>query len=104
MKDLDIRDVPVPEYQGPKKPGLPYQQSLQKVQSLKILAMAAKASGIAKQVDFEFFNSIAVDSNTPEYAGFNNKQRREAGVARQPKTTCMYRQLVPQVPVSCTTC
>ena len=69
VKDLDLRDVPLPEYHGPKKPNMPTNQSLQKVQSLKILAMAATAKSIGKQKDFEFFKSIATVPNTPEYAG-----------------------------------
>ena len=53
---------------------MPHQQSLQKVQSLKILAMAT-ASGIAKEIDFKFVKSIAIiDPNTLEYAGFNSKR------------------------------
>ena len=98
LTDLDLRDVPIPEYRGPKKPSMPHQQSLQKVQSLKILAMAATASGIAKEIDFEFFKSIAIDPNTPEYAGFNSKRCREAGISPQVKTVCMYTPLIDETP------
>lgn len=98
LTDVDLRDVPIPEYQGPKKPSMPHQQSLQKVQSLKILAMAATASGIAKEIDFEFFKSMAIDPNTPEYAGFNSKQCREAGISPQEKTMCMYTPLIDETP------
>ena len=55
FKDIDLRDVAVVEYKGPKKPNMPAHSSLQKVQSLKVLAMAAVASNIASNVDFEFF-------------------------------------------------
>ena len=58
MKHIEYRDVPIIEYQGPKKPNMPVRCSLQKVQSLKVLAMAAAASKIAKNVDFEFFKAI----------------------------------------------
>ena len=58
MKNIDYQEVPLVEYQGPKKPNMPVQASLQNVQPLKVLAMGAASAKIAKEVDFEFFKDI----------------------------------------------
>ena len=58
MKDVKYEDVPIVEYQGPKKPNMQAKCSLQNVQSLKELAMAATAANIAKEVDFDFLKTL----------------------------------------------
>ena len=92
-----------PEYQGPKQRSMPTQCSGQKVQSLKVLAMAASAVSIGKDVDFEFFKAMATQDSTPEFSGFNTKRFREAGVMLQPKTSSMYTPLIDEIPSDPTT-
>ena len=98
MKTVEYKDVPLVEYQGPKKPMMPTKCSIQKVQSLRVLAMAAVASNIAKSKDFQFFKAIIEEPDTPEFGGFNSKLLRNAGFFPEPKTTCMYTPLIDKTP------
>ena len=94
MKTAEFEDVPLVEYQGPKKPVMPTECSIQKVQSLRVLAMAAVALNIAKTKDFEFFKAIIDEPDTPEFGGFNRKLL----LSPEPKTTCMYTPLIDRPP------
>ena len=103
LKDVEFEEIPKVEYQGPKQPSMPTQCSKQKVQSLKVLAMAASTVNIGKEVDFEFFRALATQDSTREFSGFNTKRFREAGVMLQPKTSSMYTPLIDEIPSDPTT-
>ena len=103
MKKVEFDDVPKIEYQGPKQPSMPLQDSIQKVQSLKILALAASSLKVGKEVDLEFFKSIAAEPSTPEFSGFNTRRFRNAGVSQQHTKSSMYTPLIDEIPSDPTT-
>ena len=98
MKKVEFEDVPKIEYQGPKQPSMSHKDSVQNVQSLKLLASAALSLKIGKEIDFEFFKAIATTPSTPEFSGFNNRRFRDAGVSLQPKTSAVYTPLIDEIP------
>ena len=70
---------------------MPAKCSIQNVQSLKELVMAATAANIAREVDFEFFKDITDIPNSPEYSRYNNKCFRDSGlVLNQRPSACTH--------------
>ena len=98
LKNVELKYVETVRYNGPKRPDMSAIEALQKVQSLKMLAMADATAKIASEFDFQFLKEVTITPLTPEYSGFNTKLSRESGRAQQEPTTCMYTPLIDAKP------
>ena len=98
-----LRDVPVIQYHGQKKPEMPLHECQCRVHPLKILAHQVIIVQRSKDIDFRFFIEISSGIPTPEYSGFNTRLSREEGRSMLKATTSMYTPLIDLKPSDPTT-
>lgn len=98
MKDDVTADIPVQRYQGPKKPEMPANRATSSPLPLRVLTSQVISVSRACEGDFSFMKSMATESNTPEFNGYNTKIARELGHAIHPSTQAMYLPLVDMTP------
>lgn len=97
LKYVELPDIPMKQYDGPKKPAMPEHTSKYNVPSLAFLAQQAVIVNISQEKDFQFLSNICKE-NEPEYAGFNTRLLRQSGVQVKPKNRTMYRPLIDKNP------
>ena len=103
IKNSDLPGVPIHSYFGPKKPSMPANILQRQADSLKHLARQEIIQRRGQQLDFEFFNSIATNPETPEYSGYNTRYVRELGILKGKKTMAVYTPLTDLTPSDSTT-
>ena len=79
LKDIDLPDVEMSRYTGPKKPCMPGNDVHSLVPPLKVLCGAVISENVNSEFDFMFLKSIAETPDTPEYSGYNTRAARERG-------------------------
>ena len=97
LKDVELPDIQLQHYDGPKKPLMPEHTSKYTVLSLKFLAHQAVILNVSKEKDFQFLTNICTDQQ-PEFSGFNTRVLRESGSSVQPKNKTIYRPLLGKNP------
>jgi len=104
IKNLNLPDVAIQNYSGPKKPNmLAFATQNRGPLILKHLAHQAVINRRGKQEDFNFFHAIATEPNTPEYSRLNTRNIRESGILKSKKTMAVYTLLIDLKPSDHTT-
>lgn len=94
----ELPDLPIIQYEGPKKPAMPDHAARCSPLPLKILAHQVISLKRAKDTDFQFMKDIVTVQNTPEFGGYNTKLSRLQSHSVRPKTRSVYLPLVDMAP------
>ena len=91
-------DVQQERYSGPKKPLMPPEQAIHHLSPLSLLASQATTKQRALENEFAFLQDIHMESNCPEFNGYNIRLCRQAGMLPQPHTEVALLPLVDRPP------
>ena len=98
MGDQVKYELEIMRYNGPKKPGMPVQESKKQVLPLKILASMSVTQQRANETDFNFLVDVLTVDNCPEFNGYNTRLSRQQGHYCGPKTNAVYLPLIDMPP------
>ena len=91
-------ELPVVPFEGPKKPPMPLQATIQVETSQEMTAAASQGLVRARDLDFDFMYQVIHVPDTPEFHGFNTRMCREAGMSPSPKSAVRYLPLINMTP------
>ena len=91
-------ELPVVPFEGPKKPPMPFQATIQVETSQEMTAAASQGLAQARDIDFDFMYQVIHVPDTPEFHGFNTRMCREAGMSPSPKSAVRYLPLINMTP------
>ncbi len=103
MSESTIDEVPIHEYEGPKKPSMPAWAAGQSPLPLAVLASQLISVSRAREEDLQFLTDMASIDKTPEYGGYNTRRAREQGQSVKAKTKAVYLPLIDMAPAEPTT-
>ena len=103
MSQQVTHEVPVHEYDGPKKPDMPTWAAVHSPLPLSILTSQVISAGRAREEDLQFLTEIVSNENTPEFGGYNTRRAREQGHSIKAKTNAVYLPLIDMAPAEPTT-
>ena len=89
-------NVQLGSYDGPRNPATPFEQDLQNVPSLMLLASQVLAKKHAENNDFSFSRDPHIDAKFPEYNGYNTRIHRQAESQPKPYTEVSFVPLIDQ--------
>ena len=103
MSENILPDIPIHEYEGPKKPEMPKDAALHSPLPLRVIVRQVISLQRARETDFNFLTDIIYVENTPEFGGYNTRLAREQGHASKARTKAVYLPLIDLPPAEPTT-
>ena len=103
MSENILPDIPIHEYEGPKKPEMPKDAALHSPLPLRVIVSQVISLQRARETDFNFLTDIIYVQNTPELGGYNTRLAREQGHASKARTKAVYLPLIDLPPAEPTT-